>query len=291
MLSRHRLVVAVAAGLSALLLVAVVIVSPPTYRASAAVVLLNPPAVPVASVNGPPVPPKVQNPYVQFGDLSVVVDILVRVINSDEVVASLKARGLDGQFEIAANRDFYRGPIVDVAAESSTEEGALRDTRLVVKEVQDQLETLQTSQGTDPDYFIKTGTVVGADRATKVFSGTLRLLIAVGGFGALLTVGSGLLADFVSRRRSSRRGGPHPSSLPPQEPDLLPGPDPFPGEERTPMAPGTVASAPTDSWQERRSPTGASQETRGITSRNALEIVFHQLDNSAAPAPDGPSSP
>src|SRR4029079_10140545 len=46
--------------------------------------------------------------------------------------------------------------------------------------------------------------VVGADRATTVFSGTLRLLIAAGGLGGILTIGSGLIADAIERRRLRR---------------------------------------------------------------------------------------
>lgn len=209
-LSRHRKVVGVAALISVLMMVGVVIASPPTYRASAAIVLLNPPAAPLATVNSPEVSPKFQNPYVQFGDLSVVVDILVRVTASQDVVDSLKAKGLKGTFEIAANRDFYRGPIVDVAAEAPSGSAAIKDTKLVIKEIQDQLLTLQKSQGTDTQYFIKTGSVVGADRATTVFSGTLRLLIAVGGVGVLLTIGSGLGADFLARRKAERPDKPIP---------------------------------------------------------------------------------
>ena len=205
LLSRHRLVVGLVGLLSVGGLVAVLLAWPPTYQATAAVVLLNPPPVPSASVASPSIPAQYQNPFVQFNDLSVVVDIIVRVTSTEGAKASLKAKGFSGTFEIAANRDFYRGPIIDVAAESSSQTDAINGTRLLTKEIQDQLLSLQAAQGTDSRYFIKTGTVVGADRATTVFTGTVRILVAVGGFGVLLTIGSGLLADFLSRRRSERR--------------------------------------------------------------------------------------
>lgn len=202
LLSRHRPVVLFFAALSLAGIAAVVVLKPPAYQATAAVVLLNPPAVPQATIANPSVPARYQNPYVQFGDLSVVVDILVRVTGSDEIKNALKANGLQGTFTIAANRDFYRGPIVDVAAEAKTSAAAIKDTKLLIKEINDQLLTLQSNQGTDPAYFIRAGTVVGADRATRVFSGTLRLLVAAVGAGAVMTLGSGLMADFLSRRRS-----------------------------------------------------------------------------------------
>ena len=96
---------------------------PGQCRSSAA----QPPAVPTATAARPDIPAQYQNPYVRFGDLSVVVDILVRITGSEEVVNSLKAKGLQGTYTIAANRDFYRGPIVDVAAES-TSKAAPRST-------------------------------------------------------------------------------------------------------------------------------------------------------------------
>jgi hypothetical protein len=197
--------------LSVLGLVGIVIVSPPTYRASAAVVLLNPPAVPTATQARPDIPAEFQNPYVRFGDLSVVVDILVRITGSKEVVDSLKAKGLEGTFTIAANRDFYRGPIVDVVAEHTSSASAINDTKLVIQEIQDELVTLQTQQGTDPSYFIRAEIVVGADRATTVLSGTLRLLIVGAGLGGMLTIGSGLLADAIGRRRRRRSASDDPT--------------------------------------------------------------------------------
>jgi hypothetical protein len=200
----HPRVVGSVALLSLLGLVGIVYVSPPTYRASAAVVLLNPPAVPTATAARPDIPAQYQNPYVRFGDLSEVVDNLVRITDSQEVKASLKSKGLQGTFTIAANRDFYRGPIVDVASESAAKADAINDTKLLIKEIQDELVALQTQQGTDPAYFIRAELVVGADRATTVFSGTLRLLIAAGGLGGILTIGSGLIADAIERRRIRR---------------------------------------------------------------------------------------
>lgn len=204
-LGRHKPIVGMFAGLTLAALVAVMFLWPPSYQATSAVVLLNPPAVPVASVSGPPVPDDIQNPYVSFDDLSVVVDVLSRVFDSKEMLDKLKAQGLEGTFEIAANRDFYRGPIIDVAAEAPTPEAAVKATNMVTAELEAQLKSLQASQKIDPNYFIKTAAVVDASQATSVLTGTIRMLIMVGGLGAILTVGSGLLADGIARLRARRR--------------------------------------------------------------------------------------
>ncbi len=190
-----------AAILSLLACIGVLIVQPAQYRATSAVVLLNPPALPEVTAENPTIPPEFQNPYGRFGDLSVIVDILVRVLGSEPVVDGLKAQGLEGTFEIAANRDFYRGPIIDIATEASTAEAAIADTKLVMAELENQLTTLQQSQGTDPSYWIRVETIVGADKATTVLSGTLRSMILVAGLGVVLTVGAGLLAEALRARR------------------------------------------------------------------------------------------
>jgi hypothetical protein len=204
----HKRVVIPVALLSLLACVAQVVIAGPTYRASAAVVLLNPPALPEVTPENPTIPAQYENPYARFGDLSVIVDILVHVLDNETVVQELKAKGLDGTFEIAANRDFYRGPIIDVSAEASSGSQALKNAQVVIDELERQLVELQQVQGTDPDYYIKPNVIVPPNKATTVLSGTLRKLILLGGVGGIVTVGSGLVADARARRRRSRRAEP-----------------------------------------------------------------------------------
>jgi capsular polysaccharide biosynthesis protein len=198
---RRRLVVIPMAVLSFGLCVGTVIVAPPTYRSSASVVLLNPPALPVTTPQNPQIPTAAQNPYARFGDLSVIVDILVRRVDSESVKSSMKAAGLDGTFQVAANRDFYRGPIIDISAQSRTAAKAVDGANIVIAELQKQLKALQENEGTEPAYFINAKLVVGAGRATTIFSPTLRLLLLVAGVGLILTIGAGLLSDARGRRR------------------------------------------------------------------------------------------
>ena len=91
----------------------------------------------------------------------------MRVTESETVVNEMKAAGLDGTFEVAANRDFYRGPIIDVSAESRTAAKAVAGANIVTNELQKQLKTMQEQQGTEPGYFIKVQGVVPAGRATS----------------------------------------------------------------------------------------------------------------------------
>jgi hypothetical protein len=181
--------------------------SPPTYRASGAVVLLNPPALPESTIEGPQIPLEWQNPYTRIGSLSVMVDIMVRVVNSEPVLAELEAAGFVGTPEIAANRDYYTGPIIDIAAESSSADAAMNDVNLLIAELDEQLVALQSEQGTAPEYFIRSDIVIRPDRATTVFSGTLRKLIVTLAACSVTVLFLGMVAD---RTRSRAPNAKHP---------------------------------------------------------------------------------
>lgn len=203
---RRRIVVVPAMVLGLLMCAGVVLKAPPTYRASGSVILLNPPALPEVTPQNPSIDPQFQNAFARFGDISVVVDVLVRVLESQPVQDQLNVDGFDGVPEIAANRDFYRGPIVDVAAEADTAEQAIVNVNLLIDELTDQLDQLQTN--TAETYRILPTLVVSPDRATRVFSGTLRLLILAIGASCALVVGSGLLADRLLKDGPGRRSPP-----------------------------------------------------------------------------------
>lgn len=186
-------------------LVSVVIAVPPTYRASSSVVLLNPPSVPEVESEGASEETlrALDNPYERFNDLSVVVDIMRRILVSAPTEEVLAERGLAGDYSVAANIDFYRGPIVDIAAEGASEAEAITGARLVVDMLEETLDAVQERQGTDPNYRITSDVVVPATRATRVLSSTLRRAIAVSALGALFVVGSAVAADALTTRRSS----------------------------------------------------------------------------------------
>lgn len=218
---RHTVVVVVASFVALGMLVVSYVSAPAVYRASGSVVLLNPPtppdplkAVTPTLATTPPTLP-FQNPFVRFNDISVVVDILVRVMRTSAVVDVLGEAGLNGTYTIGANTDFYRGPIIDVAAEAATAGEAKNSAKLVMAELSTQLEKLQVEQGGNPAYFIRPTTVVSPERATTVFSSVLRRLIAVGALGLMVIVVSALLAEALRvardrRSASEARQGPEP---------------------------------------------------------------------------------
>ena len=207
LLRRRKWVALGALVVSAVALTVTVIQAPPLYRATSTVVLLAPPSPPPVGTDEAEDAldrSQVENPYVGYGDLSIVVDIVRRVMMSRATEAKLRDQGLVGDYEVAANADFYRGPIVDISAEAATPEAAAESTALVAAELEETLVAIQSAQETDPAYFIRSDVVVAATRADRVYSSTLRRVIAVGAVSVLLILGSAVLADTVaeSRRRA-----------------------------------------------------------------------------------------
>ncbi|MGI8686600.1 MAG: hypothetical protein ACR2MO_16175 [Acidimicrobiales bacterium] len=205
---RHKIVVAIASLLTFAAVTGTYMAAPPLYRASGSVVLLNPPPLPEAAPDAPPRGPGFQNPIKDLDDMSVVVDILARVMSTSEVEDKLVTAGLTGTYTIGANIDFYRGPIIDVAAEATSGPDAIDTAKRVMTEVGVQLAKLQTDQGTDPSYQIRTSTVVPPERATKVFSSALRRLIGAGALGVIAIIGAALTAEAITVARSRRRARP-----------------------------------------------------------------------------------
>lgn len=211
MVMRHRVVFFLFAGLTLAAMVGVVVLKPAVYRSSGSLVLLNPPSPPdvVVDENGQTTPTSTvnyENPYARFGDLTTVVDIVARIMLSSEVKNELAAQGVT-MYEVAANRDFQRGPIIEVAAEADSPQAAQDHAAAVLTTLQDVLVDRQTSFGTDPTYFIQTQLVEEPGVGTRVVSSTLRTLIGVTALGGLMTLGAVLLAEYWSVHRARRRDG------------------------------------------------------------------------------------
>ncbi len=208
---RNVIATILAAALAAALVGYVVISAPPVYRSSGSVVLFSPPQPPDLSLleidpSAPTTTVASDNPYVRFNDLSVVVDIVRRVLLSTEIDSRLREAGVVGTYSVAANIDFYRGPIIDIADEAETPLAAQRSTKLVMAQLGTSLDALQERQGTDPDYRIKAQSVVEPNPGTRVYSSTLRRGLAVSVLAAGMAVGVVLIADAVRRR--ARRSAP-----------------------------------------------------------------------------------
>jgi hypothetical protein len=204
LLVRHWRVTAPAALLTIILIGVALQGSSPTYEATGSVVLLSPPEPPDTGAGpGSAAPADVgQNPFTRYGDLSVVADIVARVMDSDSRRTEFEAQGVTG-YDVVVNR-FQRGPVVDVTGRGPNPEAATRSTEIVLGEVDTVLSELQRAEGADPDYFIKTASLDPPSTATAMYGSTVRVAIAALVVGALGTLGLAVLAEGVARRRAVR---------------------------------------------------------------------------------------
>jgi hypothetical protein len=200
---RHWRATTPAALLTVIGLVAAFQFSSPTYEATGSVVLLGPPEPPDVT-NGPASasPPDVgQNPFARYGDLSVVADILARVMDSDSKRAEFESEGVS-DYAVVANGGLQRGPVVEVTGHGPNPEAATGSADLVLKEVDTVLSELQKAESADPDYFINTAPLDPPSTATAMYGSTLRAAIAVLALGVLGTLGLAVLAEARARRRT-----------------------------------------------------------------------------------------
>ena len=183
--------------------------APPVYKASGSIALANP-------VNDDPTPteeaeaakatPKgTDNPFLLYNDLTVIQDMVVRLVTSPSIDASMRQNGVVGTYAIGSADLLYRGPIIDVTFEAPSPAAARKSAKVVMAEIGHQLEVIQTARGTAKPYQIYTLPVVQPESATAVFSGTLRRLMMFGVLGAVAIVGSAIVADRLAERRTARR--------------------------------------------------------------------------------------
>src|SRR4029078_10269896 len=132
-------------------------------------------------------------------------DMVVRVVTSPSVDASMRQHGVVGTYAIGSADLMYRGPIIDVTVEAPSPEAARKSAKVVMAEIGRQLEVIQTARGTAKPYQIYTLPVVQPESATAVFSGTLRRLMMFGVLGAVAIVGSAIVTDRIAERRAARR--------------------------------------------------------------------------------------
>jgi len=204
LIGRHWRVTVPAALLTLVGLVGALQLSSPTYQATGSIVLLSPPQAPeidAATEDGAP-PEAGQNPFARYGDLSVVADILARVMDGDAKRAEFESQGVTG-YEVVANR-FQRGPVVEVTGKDSRSEGAIASAETVLEDVNAVLAKLQQVEHADPDYYITSAPLDPPSTATAMYGSTIRTAIAVMALGALFTLGLTVLAEAIRRRRPVR---------------------------------------------------------------------------------------
>jgi capsular polysaccharide biosynthesis protein len=204
---RHKLAVIPAIIITALGIFYVIAIKPPEYQATATIVLISPPTPPsTEQIAADPKLAKINanNPYVDYGDLSIVADVVLSVVDSDASQQTLLSEGVDARSSAGPSPD--SGAIIQVNGIGKSVQGAIQSANLVADATQSDLALLQERQKVNPAYMITSVILVRPQQAQLVLSGKLRYLIAVLALGVILLFISVSSAQAIENRRESQPG-------------------------------------------------------------------------------------
>jgi hypothetical protein len=203
----------------------VIAVKAPTYEASSTYILVSPPAPPTDDeIARNPELGKIHsdNPYMRYGDQTVVVQLLASRMNSEEGMRALAAQGA-GPYTVASSPAFgFSAPIAQITTMGTTPAEAIKTANLVGRALTRELDGMQAARGTDSKYRIKAEAIVVARGATLKASGKLRAFVAVFALGLVLLFIVVSVGDAVSALRAQWRQGATTGGGGPQSIELLP---------------------------------------------------------------------
>jgi len=228
---RHKVLSLGTLVLTVLGLVYVIFLTPREYQATSSTVLFPPPAPPSAeAIEKDPTLAGVDpsNPFSQFGDPSVIIDVVARRVSTKSAEEALVAEGADPRYEVAASvRYGSTSPIVEIVGVGGDPATATRTVEVVQNAVETELRIIQEEQGVNPQFMITPYVVDAGEKPELIVSGMLRSAVAVLGVGAIalfimLSVAVALEVRQAERSRLARlsagpAGSAHSLATPPEQ--------------------------------------------------------------------------
>lgn len=206
---RHRFVTLPIIALTLIGAFYVIAVKAPEYKVSSSYVLINPPPPPTADdIARNPALGRINpnNPYTRFSDQSVIVSLLSSSLSADAARQQLVNEGADPRYTVSPDLQLgYSSLVVQVEGVGSTPEAAVHTAQLVGAALAQELDRVQTSQGVDPHYRIKTQEVVAPNSPTQQLSSTLRPLVGILAIGAILLLLGVSAAEALGTLRAEWR--------------------------------------------------------------------------------------
>ncbi len=201
---RHKIAVIPVLVLVLAGLIYVVKIKPPEYQSDAEILLVNPPAAPTQQeINADPSLAKIDtyNPYLAYGDLTLVGDPVVDLVTSHSAQQALAAEGVSPKYQVAMSSDSGNPPIIDITGIGTTAASAVDAAQLVTRAAVADLLTLQQAQGVPPHYMINGQVVLPAKSAQVQVTPKLRAIIEVLGVGVILLFLVISIAEAFARKR------------------------------------------------------------------------------------------
>lgn len=197
---RYKLTSLLVLSLTGMAVAGVLVWTPPVYTASASLLLIEPPE-PSTDAKSPVAP---ENPFVRYADNSVIITVVARRVQQEQVREEIVGQGGVETYEVDLSRRFGgSSPIIDIAATADSQSRALSTVHLVIAQTTTDLYNVQAEENVRTEYMYTARTVEQPASAVRVVSGTLRKAIGVLGLG----LGCLVLA-LASRRAWDERHGP-----------------------------------------------------------------------------------
>jgi hypothetical protein len=169
-------------------------VEPPVYTARALVLL-----VPSEQAVG-----KGGNPFLALGGLDLPARVVVAYYESDGAKAQFTSGSPDAEYVVAIEES-TRGPVIAVDVTDATPTRALETLDLLTSSIPVELQRLQAEVDAPRNAIVSTLVLAKDERAEIDTSGTVRMLIAAGGVGLVVTVVGAVAIDGMRRSRARGR--------------------------------------------------------------------------------------
>jgi hypothetical protein len=177
---------------------------PPAYQASAEILLVNPPSPPTASqIAADPAIGKLNwsNPYLSYGNLVLVADVLIDLVDSPPVQGDVAKQGGNPKYTVALENAFDDPPVIHVSGGGSNPAEAIMSAQMVAAEVIKHLRQIQADQKVSSRYMITGTEFVRPTAATSSSSGKLRIGVEFLALGLILLLIAVSVAQSVENRR------------------------------------------------------------------------------------------
>ena len=182
-------------------------IKPPTYQSTGSILLVDPPGPPTAQqIAANPSLGKIStaNPYVSYGNLNFVADVVINIVDSPSVQQSLVQAGADPRYAVALAVELGNPPIIQVTGVASNGSEAIRTAQLVVGAVEQHLIQIQQNQNVNNRYMITGQEFAKPEIATKSVSGKLRTMITFLALGLVVLLVAVSIMEALAKRRRGR---------------------------------------------------------------------------------------
>jgi capsular polysaccharide biosynthesis protein len=173
---------------------------PRTYQSTMSYAVVSPKA-PTDTGTKPGRDVNADNPYLRSSNPTLISDVVITRVRSDEVARRVKARGAGADYSVSEGLT-GSGFIIDITGEGSTPQVATSITSEIGSIFERELYSVQKIHGADDRYLYSAIAVTRPSTAVEQFSSRLRAVIMVVLAGGVLMFAATSLGAALSSRRT-----------------------------------------------------------------------------------------